>query len=423
MNEKIYFIFIRYKIRYSHNKLKKYLSETMAILGLVGKPNVGKSTLFNAMTEKAVDIANYPFTTINPNVGISYITTPCPCKELNLKCNPQNSKCIDGIRHIPVEVVDVAGLVPEAHKGKGMGNKFLDDLRQADAFVLVVDASGKTDLEGNPTENHDPVEDVKFLLKELDMWIYGILSKNWDKLARRGQQQKNIVKIIAEQLSGLNISEEDVKSAINTLSLDENPQRWREEDLQNLAGTLRKISKPMIIAANKADHPDAMENIKRLKEEFKDYIVIPTSAEIELALRRAEKAGLIKYDRVKNDFEIVSDSLNEAQRNALEYIREYLKKYGSTGVQEVLNRAYFDLLDMIVVYPVEDENKYSDKKGNVLPDSFLVKKGTTARDLAYMIHTEIGDKFIYAIDARKKMRVGADYQLKDGDIIKIVSAK
>ncbi|AXI25121.1 redox-regulated ATPase YchF [Methanofervidicoccus sp. A16] len=395
----------------------------MAILGLVGKPNVGKSTLFNAMTEKTVDIANYPFTTIDPNVGISYITTPCPCKELNLKCNPQNSKCIDGIRHIPVEIVDVAGLVPEAHKGKGMGNKFLDDLRQADALVLVVDASGKTDLEGNPTENHDPVEDVKFLLKELDMWIYGILSKNWDKLARRGQQQKNIVKVIAEQLSGLNISEDQVKSAINTLSLDENPQRWSEEDLQNLAGTLRKLSKPMIIAANKADHPDAQENIKRLKREFKDYIVIPTSAEIELALRRAEKAGLIKYDRVKNDFEIVSNSLNDAQRNALEYIRDYLKKYGSTGVQEILNRAYFDLLDMIVVYPVEDENKYSDKKGNVLPDSFLVKRGTTARDLAYMIHTEIGDKFIYAIDARRKMRVGADYQLKDGDIIKIVSAK
>ena len=152
----------------------------MAILGLVGKPNVGKSTTFNAMTEKIADIGNYPFTTINPNIGTSFVTKPCPCDTLNLKCTPNNSKCFLGMRYIPVEVIDVAGLVPDAHKGKGMGNKFLDDLRQADAFILVVDASGKTDLEGNPSENNNPIDDVKFLLNELDMWIHSILTKNWE---------------------------------------------------------------------------------------------------------------------------------------------------------------------------------------------------------------------------------------------------
>ncbi|HIP17007.1 MAG TPA: redox-regulated ATPase YchF [Methanothermococcus okinawensis] len=394
----------------------------MAILGLIGKPNVGKSTLFNAMTEKVADIGNYPFTTINPNIGTSYVTSPCPCRELNVQCTPNNSKCIEGLRYIPVEIIDVAGLVPEAHKGKGMGNKFLDDLRQADAFILVVDASGKTDLEGNPCEDHNPCEDVEFLLNELNMWIYGILSKNWEKLARKGQQQKNIGKIISEQLSGLNISEEQVKEAISINNLEDSPIKWKDEDLINLAKTLRKISKPMIIAANKGDHPDAEKNIEKLRREFKDYIIIPTSAEIELALRRAEKAGIIKYDKIKNDFEIINNSINEAQRNALEYMRNYLKKYGSTGVQDLLNQAYFKLLNMIVVYPVEDENKYSDKKGNILPDAYLIKRGSTAKDLAYKIHTDIGNKFIYAIDARKKIRIGADYELKDRDIIKIVSA-
>ncbi|WP_423791941.1 redox-regulated ATPase YchF [Methanocaldococcus indicus] len=395
----------------------------MALVGLVGKPNVGKSTFFSALTEKPAEIGNYPFTTIEPNKGIGYVTKPCPCKELNLKCSPKNSLCIEGTRYIPVEVLDVAGLVPKAYEGRGMGNKFLDDLRRADALILVVDASGKTDKEGNPGEGN-PVEDVKFILEEIDMWIYNILTKNWDKLSRRAQQEKNIVKALKEQLSGLNIDEQDIKYAIR--DLDESPIKWTNEDLKYLARKLREISKPIIIAANKADHPDAEKNIKKLKEEFKDFIVVPTSAEIELALKKAEKAGIIKriYKEDREDFIILDESkLNNQMKKAFEFIKEFLDKYKTTGVRECLNKAYFDLLNMIVVYPVEDENKFSDKQGNVLPDAYLVKKGTTARELAYKIHTDLGEGFIYAINARNKMRISADYELEDGDIIKIVSAK
>ncbi len=393
------------------------------MIGLVGKPNVGKSTMFTALTEKDAEIGNYPFTTIEPNKGVAYLTKECPCKELGVKCNPRNSKCIDGIRYIPVEVIDVAGLVPKAYEGRGMGNKFLDDLRKADALILVVDASGRTDKEGNIGEG-DPIEDVKFLLNEIDMWIYKILTRNWDRLSRRAQQEKNIVKVLKEQLSGLNIKEEDIKEAIR--DFDESPIKWKDEDLLLLAKRLRLISKPIIIAANKADLPEAKKNIERMKKEFKEYIIVPTSAEIELALKRAEKAGLIKriFREGKEDFIILDESkLTNEMRKAFEYIKNFLEKYGSTGVREVLNRAYFDLLNMIVVYPVEDENRFSDKQGNVLPDAYLMKKGSTARDLAYKIHTDLGEGFIYAIDARRKIRVGADYELKDNDIIKIVSAR
>ena len=112
------------------------------IVGVVGKPNVGKSTFFSAATLAHVAIANYPFTTIKPNRGMGYVRTPCVCQEFNVTDTPGNSTCINRIRLVPVELVDCAGLVPGAWQGRGLGNQFLDEIRQADALIHIVDAVG-----------------------------------------------------------------------------------------------------------------------------------------------------------------------------------------------------------------------------------------------------------------------------------------
>lgn len=393
----------------------------MIEIGITGKPNVGKSSFFNAATLSKAEVASYPFTTIDSNRGVAYVTSQCPCKEFNIKCNPKNSICEDGVRFIPVELIDVAGLVPGAHEGRGLGNKFLDDLRQASVFLHVVDASGSTDEEGRPVEpgSYDPIKDVEFLEKEILMWLYGIIGKNWDRLIRKATSEKiDMAKVIYEQLSGVGVSVEDVIEASRKVGKDYHS--WSNEDLLVFVDELLKIAKPSLIVANKADMASARENIERLKEKYPN--VVPTSAEAELALKRAAKAGLIDYTPGDGDFKILDEGkLTKKQLSALEYIREnVLKVYGSTGIQEALNRAVFDLLDMIVVYPVEDEHKLSDKEGNILPDAFLIPRGSKPRDLAYLIHTEIGDSFMHAIDARKKMRIASDYKLQDRDIITII---
>ncbi len=388
----------------------------MIEIGLAGKPNAGKSTFFKSATLIDVAIANYPFTTIEPNVGIAYVRTRCVCRELGIECG----KCVDGWRFIPVKLIDVAGLVPGAHEGRGLGNEFLDNLRQAEGIIHVVDASGSTDEEGNEVGvgEHDPVEDVKFLREELDMWLFGILKRNWNKIARRIHlERRDPAKFITEQLAGLGFEEWMVKKALKVVG--KGVHEFSDEDLKVFAKELRKVRMKMVIAANKADKaPD--ELIKRLLS--LDETVIPTSAYYELALRLASKNGYIKYLPGDEDFEVLKP-LNEKQKKLLDDIRAFMKKYGGTGVQKAINTLVFDVLGYIVVYPVEDENKFTDSKGNVLPDAFLVKKGTTVRELAYKIHTEIGESFIYAIDAKRKVRIGEDYELKHNDVVKIVSAK
>ena len=387
-------------------------------VGVVGKPNVGKSTFFKALTLADAEIANFPFTTIKANVGVGYVRSACPCRDQNLKCNPRNSICRGGVRFTPVKLIDVAGLVPGAHEGKGLGNQFLDDLRQADALIHIVDISGRTSEGGEACEGHDPEEDIAFLMEEVDLWFAAIVKRNWSKVKNKIKyESKKLVEELMSILAGLGVSEYHVKCALEASGLA-GKSDWTDEECERFAIKLRRISKPIIIAANKIDQ--GRGNFERLKDK---YGMIPVCAEAELALREADKSGLIEYIPGDGTFTVRGD-LDEKRKKALDYINEkILKVYGSTGAQAALNRAVYETLGLITVYPVENENKCADGKGMVLPDTYLMPKDSTALDLAYKIHTDIGNKFIGAIDCRTKMKVGKEHKLKDGDVIKIIAGR
>ncbi|MBA3044854.1 MAG: redox-regulated ATPase YchF [Candidatus Thermoplasmatota archaeon] len=393
-------------------------------VGIVGKPNVGKSTFYSAATMAPAEIANYPFTTVKANVGIGHVRGKCPHEEFGVLCNPNNAPCENGTRLIPVELIDVAGLVPDAWQGKGLGNKFLDDLRQASALIHIVDASGSTLADGTPCKigRHNPLEDVAFLENEIDHWFFSLLQKDWHKIVRQmSMDGKKIDRVLQEKFTGLAITEAQISAAMRKANLDPRPDKWSDDELLNLCAEIRRSGKPMLVAANKCDQASD-ENLEALGKLA--VTVIPTSAEYELALKKAAKAGLLDYLPGADSFTLKEPSkLNMAQKKALDKISQFMEKFGGTGVQKCLETAIYDMLDLIPVYPVEDENKLTNKEGLVLPDAHLMPNGSNARELAYRVHTDLGDNFIRAIDARTKRVVGHDHVLKRDDVITIVARR
>jgi len=398
-------------------------------VGIVGKPSCGKTSFTNAACMTEFKVGSYPFTTIDANVGVTHVRTPCACGDFDVKDNPKNSICIEGVRLIPIKLIDVAGLVPGAHEGRGMGNQFLDDLRQADVLIHIVDASGALDSEGQEIDAgaQDPADDVRFLEDELVEWMLGIVTKDWRRVTGRVRNEgAKLDELLLEKLSGLKITRAHILKALRESNVKaESVDKWTDEETREFVRILQRTAKPIIIAANKIDRPGAEENYEKLVEEFPEYMIVPVSALAEKALKDLDKKGVIKYIPGNDDFEIIQkDGLKEAEVLQLEKLKEHiLKKYGGTGVQNILNKAVFDFLKMIAVYPVHDANSLTDSDGNVLPDVFLVPEGTTAKEFAGVIHTDLMESFVHGIDARTKMRVSDKHVLKDRDVIKIVSAK
>ncbi|MFY9716520.1 MAG: redox-regulated ATPase YchF [Thermoplasmata archaeon] len=396
-------------------------------VGVVGKPNVGKSTFFNALTLLDVPMAPYPFTTIAPNRGISAVRVPCPHVQKGTPCTPGNARCVDGTRWVPVSLIDVPGLVPGAHEGKGLGHKFLDDLRQADGFVQVVDLSGGTDAEGQIVagSTHDPALEVEWLEEELVAWIAEVLGRDFIRHSRSVELEgKKVEEFLTERLAGLSIPTPAIMTALRNAPVErDHPSHWTNDQRLGLARELLRSSKPRLVAANKADKATRAQGLA-LTEAVRPLPVVPTAADAELTLRRAARAGMVDYRPGDTSFKVRDPGrFNSAQTAALNEIRRVVETWGTTGVQEALESAVFVRLNQMVVYPVEDETHWTDGKGRVLPDALLVPAGIPARALAYRVHTDLGEGFVRAIDGRTHRALAADHPLEPNAVVRIVSRK
>lgn len=395
------------------------------LVGIVGKPSSGKTTFLNALCGTSAKTADYPFTTIDPNQGVGFVTTPCVCQELNVTCNPRNSECVDNVRKIPVKVIDVAGLVPGAYEGRGMGNQFLSDLAQADILIHVLDISGSLNEEGESLDpgSHDPSKDIQFLENEIAQWMVGILKKDWLRAVRKAEtERKNILDFITEKMTGLKITRAHISQAAKAANLDASAAKeWNDTDLVRLCQEIQKKGKPIILAANKIDRPTSKRNFERLKKDIGDHIV-PTSALTDIVLKNLETKEKVKYVSESGRLTLSPNLPPNEEQIVTKIQTDILTPYGTTGIFSTLNTAIFDVLELISVYPVADVSNLSDQDGKILPDVYLVPKGTSVKELAGIVHQDLFKHFLFGIDVRTNRKLSEKHEIQFGDVIKIQAA-
>ena len=399
----------------------------MIRVGIIGKTNTGKTTFSNAATSNAGEVSTYPFTTKKPNAATGQVQTLCVCRELGVTEKPRNSKCIDGWRFIPIEIIDLPGLLKGAFVGRGLGTQFLNVVAQADALLHVVDASGSVDAEGKITQPGmgNPILDVFDIEEEMILWFKVAVDRALQRVKKKTFKPESFNKAMAKELAGIGVKADHVTVSLGQTDLEEKPPKdWKDEDSRKFSENLRIISKPTLIVANKMDLAYSEKNFEKLREEFHSQLVVPVSSEAEVALTRAKEKGFVEYVPGEETFRVVDESrLTKDQKWALAYVEQkVLTKLMRTGVQFALNSAVFKLLGMNAVYPVEDPKNLADKRGNVLPDVYLVPNGYVAKDLAKEIHSDLAKKMLHAIDARSGLRLPQDYELRDRDVISIVTA-
>ncbi|GAD99818.1 GTP-binding protein [Paecilomyces variotii No. 5] len=394
------------------------------LIGLVGKPSSGKSTTLNSLTDATSKVGNFPFTTIDPQRAIGYLQIECACKRYGLtdKCKPNYGGCHEGRRSVPIELLDVAGLVPGAHEGKGLGNKFLDDLRHADALIHVVDVSGTTDAEGKATRGYDPSNDIVWLRSEIVRWIQGNLMEKWGSIKRRHVAVKaNAVETLQQQFSGYGSTSQTVQRCLDRLQIKEPLEHWSNETVEKVVNAFTDEKFPTVFALNKIDHPDADKNISKISRMQDPKSIVLCSAISEVFLRRLAKQGYVKYVEgsefvdTREDLIEMGDpdggglrEMDEKLKTRVENLKDMvLYRFGSTGVVQCLSRAA-ELLGLVPVFPVRNIHTFASATGGanaVFRDCVLVKKNSTVGDVARKV---MGDVPIAYVEGAGGIRVSED---------------